>query len=41
MNTQSNMDKDKTIEQKKGVVTTGDSMLNGIHTGKLYLRIIE
>ena len=25
------MDKDKTIEQKKRVVITGDSMLNGIH----------
>ena len=25
------MDKDKTIEQKKKVVITGDSMLNGIH----------
>ena len=28
---ESNMDKDKTIEQKKRVVITGDSMLNGIH----------
>ena len=28
---ESNMDKDKTIEQKKKVVITGDSMLNGIH----------
>ena len=27
----SNMDKDKTIEQKKRVVITRDSMLNGIH----------
>ena len=27
---ESNMDKDKTIEQKKNVVITGDSMLNGI-----------
>ena len=27
----SNMNKDKTIEQKKRVVITGDSMLNGIH----------
>ena len=27
---ESNMDKDKTIEQKKRVVITGDSMLNGI-----------
>ena len=27
----SNMDKDKTIEQKKRVVIIGDSMLNGIH----------
>ena len=27
----SNMDKDKTIEQEKRVVITGDSMLNGIH----------
>ena len=25
------MDKDKTVEQKKRVVITGDSMLNGIH----------
>ena len=25
------MDKDKTIEQKKRVVITGDSMLHGIH----------
>ena len=28
---ESNMGKDKTIEQKKRVVITGDSMLNGIH----------
>ena len=28
---ESNMDKDKTIEQKKRVVITGDSMLHGIH----------
>ena len=28
---ESNMDKDKTIEQKKRVVITGDSTLNGIH----------
>ena len=28
---ESNIDKDKTIEQKKRVVITGDSMLNGIH----------
>ena len=28
---ESNMDKDKTIEQKKRVVITGDSMLNGVH----------
>ena len=28
---ESNMDKDKTIEQKKKVVITGDPMLNGIH----------
>ena len=28
---ESNMDKDKTIEQKKRVVITGDSMLNRIH----------
>ena len=28
---ESNMDKDKTIEQKNRVVITGDSMLNGIH----------
>ena len=27
---ESNMDKDKTIERKKSVVITGDSMLNGI-----------
>ena len=25
------MDKDKTVEQKKRVVITGDSMLNGIN----------
>ena len=28
---ESNMDKDKTIEQKKRVFITGDSMLDGIH----------
>ena len=28
---ESNMDKDKTIEQKKKVFITGDSMMNGIH----------
>ena len=28
---ESNMDKDKTIEQNKRVAITGDSMLNGIH----------
>ena len=28
---ESNMDKDKTIEQKKKAVITGDSKLNGIH----------
>ena len=28
---ESNMDKDKTIEQKKRVLITGDSMLDGIH----------
>ena len=27
----SNMDKDKTIKEKKRVVITGDFMLNGIH----------
>ena len=28
---ESNMDKDKSIEQKKKVVITGDFVLNGIH----------
>ena len=28
---ESNMDKDKTIEQKKRLVVTRDSMLNGMH----------
>ena len=32
---ESNMDKDKTIEQKKRVVITGDSMLNGMHVQEL------
>ena len=28
---ESNMDKNETIEQKKQVVITGDSILNGVH----------
>ena len=31
MKDESNMDKDKTIEQKKRVVITREFMLNGIH----------
>ena len=33
---ESNMGSDKTIEQKKKVVITGDSMLNGIHAKDMF-----